>query len=198
MAKQLTIHGSKRRLRWMRRKLEANGFAYHKTSKYKASLTRTFSESEYAVLNATARKYKRKKGMHVEIRDERYVRSTNYRTVYFDTHSPLRDGRYRCIYCGHKLAKEHITVDHIFPVSQTGRSKILQTLAAAFGIQNVNDHKNLGAACESCNKKKGNRTGFWIIRAYIGKSEILWRIRFAIRLLLAVAILMILLKLCTL
>ena len=50
----------------------------------------------------------------------------------------LRDKR-TCLYCG---SKKHITVDHIIPVSEGGKS----------------DWLNCCAACFSCNSKKSNKS----------------------------------------
>ncbi len=49
-----------------------------------------------------------------------------------------RDG-YRCVYCG---IGQHLTIDHVVPRSQGGEDS----------------WENLVTACESCNRRKGNRT----------------------------------------
>ena len=52
-----------------------------------------------------------------------------------------RDG-YRCQYCGEEFAAKDLTLDHVMPKSQGGQSR----------------WENLVACCQSCNRKKGNRT----------------------------------------
>jgi 5-methylcytosine-specific restriction endonuclease McrA len=49
-----------------------------------------------------------------------------------------RDG-YRCAYCG---SSQHLTIDHVIPRSHGGEDA----------------WENLVTACESCNRRKGNRT----------------------------------------
>jgi 5-methylcytosine-specific restriction endonuclease McrA len=46
---------------------------------------------------------------------------------------------YTCAYCG---AKEHLTIDHIYPTSRGGQ----------------NTWDNMVTCCSKCNSKKGNRT----------------------------------------
>ena len=53
----------------------------------------------------------------------------------------LRDN-YRCAYCKKELSNNNITVDHIIPSSKGGK----------------NTWTNLITSCDTCNRKKGNRT----------------------------------------
>jgi len=53
----------------------------------------------------------------------------------------VRDG-YHCNYCGHKFSGEHLTLDHIIPKAQGGRST----------------WENLTAACKDCNQRKDDQT----------------------------------------
>lgn len=179
--KQLKITGSKRRLKKYRRELEAFGFTYKESSKYRASMTRTFSGEEEHLLRQYERKYRYRRGIYVEVRDTAYTRSSNYRECYFNAARPAIGSRYRCIYCGKLLRREDVTVDHIFPVSRTATSPVLKTASKAARISNINDVKNLGAACAGCNGQKGSKGGTWIIRGIIGKSELIWRVRLIFR-----------------
>lgn len=53
----------------------------------------------------------------------------------------LRDG-YRCQYCGHRAARNHLTLDHITPVVQGGKKS----------------WENIVTCCKLCNQRKGGRT----------------------------------------
>ncbi len=74
------------------------------------------------------------------IRLLRYVRIP-YKAVRFSRKNVLlRDG-YRCQYCGKEFAPGLLTLDHVIPVSQGGKTR----------------WENVVAACKACNNKKGNR-----------------------------------------
>lgn len=113
--------------------------------------------------------------------DIRWVRSANYRQLFFRTYPALPGDRYRCVYCGRKKRKDDITVDHIYPVAKASSSLKAQEKLRKKKIMGVNDPKNLVPACAACNAKKGTKTGIWVIRAKLGKSESLWRIRKLLR-----------------
>jgi len=53
----------------------------------------------------------------------------------------MRDGG-KCMYCGQKPDKGYLQMEHVFPKSRGGKAT----------------WDNLVAACEPCNRKKGNRT----------------------------------------
>jgi len=54
----------------------------------------------------------------------------------------LRTANYSCYYCGTFLTKINYQVDHALPISKGGSSEV----------------SNLRASCETCNKKKGDKT----------------------------------------
>ena len=89
---------------------------------------------------------------------------------------PRVQAKYRCAYCG-KLFEEHnITVDHIYPVAKMVSSEDVRNDAAKHGIMETNDLNNLVAACKSCNEKKSDKMGLWILRGLFGRKESNWRI----------------------
>lgn len=100
--------------------------------------------------------------------EERWERSDTYRSDFFRACRPP----YRCRYCGRRLRKEYMTVDHIVPVSKTKKSTGARMLLYIQGIGNVNDVRNLAPSCDRCNKKKGDRTGLWWIRGVLGKYPV--------------------------
>lgn len=67
----------------------------------------------------------RRKHLTVNIIENKYIRSSKYRSVYF----------------------------HAYP-SDTGVYRCYKNLLVTCGIDSVNDPKNLAPACEKCNKKK--------------------------------------------
>ena len=97
-----------------------------------------------------------------------YTRSRNYRNEFFSKNKTV-SGRYRCAYCGRKLAREKITIDHIFPVHCREEYPAVRRRAALFGIRGSNDLKNLVPACRRCNLRKGPRMGWWIIKGFLGR-----------------------------
>jgi hypothetical protein len=123
--------------------------------------------------------------------DSRYERSTSYRKTFFDTHK----GPYRCAYCGRRLRSENkIEVDHLVPVSKAKSSFGVRTWLHICGITNVNDHRNLVASCQKCNRKKSNKMGFWTIRGALGRFKIFWIMRDIIVSILLLFVALILMK----
>ena len=103
----------------------------------------------------------------VSIYTENEKRGTDYRKAFFATH-PMPEGGYRCRYCGKKLTRDTIEVDHIYPVDLAKRKGIPFYLKYQ-GITNINDSENLAAACHKCNSKKSNKAGIWLIKAWFGR-----------------------------
>jgi len=53
----------------------------------------------------------------------------------------LRDN-HKCQYCGRQFSKNHLTLDHVIPIVQSGRKS----------------WENIVTACKPCNQRKGGRT----------------------------------------
>lgn len=94
-----------------------------------------------------------RKHLTVNIIENKYIRSSKYRSVYFHAY-PSDTGVYRCVYCGKRMSKDKITVDHVIPIQKVQQSDFYKNLLVTCGIDSVNDPKNLAPACEKCNKKK--------------------------------------------
>jgi 5-methylcytosine-specific restriction endonuclease McrA len=105
--------------------------------------------------------------------DKRYERGSGYRQTFFESNN----GPYRCAYCGKRLKDDYIEVDHLIPVSKAKTSTGVRTWLQLCGIKNVNDARNLVASCKKCNRKKSDKTGFWVIRGAIGRYNIIWTIK---------------------
>lgn len=109
--------------------------------------------------------------------DPQYMRSSNYRSLFFKQSRPDRGDKYRCVYCGKLLYSDHVTVDHIIPVNKVLRSnqkKKYRKYLKWIGASNVNDMKNLAPACSSCNLKKSDSGGLWILRGFLGRHFAYW------------------------
>lgn len=125
--------------------------------------------------------YARKKGYRMEYVDKRYVRSNDYRKEFFSHYKPFFKTYYFCIYCGKLLSPEKIAVDHIIPVHGAETHAAVRRLLKRKGFMGVNDYRNLGASCYSCNQKKGSKMNGWVFRGYLGKSNVFQVIRLCIR-----------------
>lgn len=74
------------------------------------------------------------------IRLLKYVRIP-YKVVRFSRKNVLLRDRHRCQYCGKEFAPALLTLDHVIPTSQGGRTQ----------------WDNVVTACKTCNVRKGNR-----------------------------------------
>jgi hypothetical protein len=79
------------------------------------------------------------------------------------------------------MSRENTTVDHLYPVGRVARDLTLQKKLARKGIQNINDTKNLVAACKRCNDRKKDAMGVWILKGKIGRYKWLWWVRYLVR-----------------
>lgn len=108
-----------------------------------------------------------------------YQRSKNYR-YQFIKNNPGYLGDYRhyhCVYCGRKISKKEMQVDHVVSVYQAKHSILARLFLKINGINDVNDPKNLVPSCAKCNKRKGKYSNGWVISAIIGKNYNIWKIR---------------------
>lgn len=99
------------------------------------------------------------------------TRSSNYRADFFNANKPILN-HYYCAYCGYLIPKNKITVDHLYPIGVASKNVKLQQKLKKKRIYNINDTKNLVAACKSCNQKKGKKLGKWIRKGAKGRH--LW------------------------
>lgn len=120
-------------------------------------------------------------GLMVKIDSGFAKRSGNYRNMFFKYHEPQIGKYYLCSYCGRLLKPEKVTVDHLYPIKKSRDDPKTQHKLRKMGLHDVNDPKNLVAACEKCNAKKAAKTGKWIFWGKIGQSTTLWIIRKIIR-----------------
>ena len=94
----------------------------------------------------------------------KYERDDTYRTRYIAAHPP-KHGKYRCVYCGRRITKEKMQVDHIIAVNRV-KKNWLYRLCVPKGI---NELENLVCSCPKCNRRKGDKGGLWAIRGKFWK-----------------------------
>lgn len=129
------------------------------------------------------RNFCRVHGLQFNDKNLSYTRNTSYRREYFSHYKPAVFQRYFCIYCGRLIPCKQITVDHIIPVKKASENPVYQNFVRALGWRGINDYHNLGAACRKCNSKKSSKTGMWLIRGFVGKSNLFQIVRWFIRIL---------------
>lgn len=88
-----------------------------------------------------------------------YVRSGTYRTKFIARHPPIH-GKYRCVYCGRKIVKEKMEVDHIIAINRVKRNWLYKLCVP----HDINDDTNLVPSCHGCNRRKGDKGGLWAVR----------------------------------
>ena len=114
--------------------------------------------------------------------DPDWTRNTDYREIFFASFPPNSGDRYLCAYCGRRLKKDDVTVDHIYPVSKAASSIRIQEKLRRKGLTGINDIKNLTPACAVCNERKSAKTNmWWMIRGVIGRNSLIWKIRKTVR-----------------
>lgn len=123
--------------------------------------------------------YCRKKQLEITVFEKNFSRASNYREKFFSFNHGIfnHEKYYRCVYCGHIKKKKNITVDHLIPVQKVLKGRLKgahRTFLRLQRINDVNDVKNLVAACKHCNSRKGTKTGLWFIRGYLGKHTSYW------------------------
>lgn len=136
--------------------------------------------------------YKKAKGLRFICYDKKYDRNTSYRQTYFRYNLPnahpigkKRNTLWRCCYCGKKLKKREIEVDHLIPVYKAKRQRHWQKKLP----NGVNDKTNLVAACRHCNRIKSSKTGLWYVRGLLGQHQLYWKIIYPLTLVITTILL---------
>jgi len=112
---------------------------------------------------------KRNHYLVLHVYPESMARSNTYRQEFFRANANKED-KYRCRYCGRRLKRKQVEVDHIYPVRKA-KTKAGQRYLLRRGMDSVNDPKNLCAACHSCNRRKSNKGGIWLLKAKLGQYK---------------------------
>lgn len=105
------------------------------------------------------------------IYDKKHTRGSNYRDIFFENNPPFFGKYYVCAYCFRPMTKEKTSVDHIIAVKKAKANKAAKWLMKRLNMSDVNDERNLCAACPSCNAMKSSKAGFWIVRGFLGKKK---------------------------
>lgn len=89
----------------------------------------------------------------------KYERDDSYRERFVAAHPP-KNGKYRCVYCGRKIKKDDMQVDHIIAVNRVKKNWLYKICVP----NGVNDISNLVPSCARCNNRKGDKGGLWALR----------------------------------
>ena len=125
------------------------------------------------------KRFCKKRSLDYQIIDNNFERNSSYRKDFFEHHKNFKN-YYFCAYCGKIYKKNQITVDHIISISAAKKHKYLRKILKFFGVENINDIKNLTPACSKCNSKKSSDLKGWVIKGFLGKYEKLWIPRIAL------------------
>lgn len=99
--------------------------------------------------------------------DNEYARNRNYRNKFFQLYSSKK---YRCAYCGKRLHKDKVVIDHIISVNKVQTSICSKLLLKTISKNGVNDYNNLVCSCQKCNLKKGTTTKLkYLLKGITGK-----------------------------
>lgn len=141
-------------------------------------LPRTEGGYEFDTDNiAKIKKLCHRRHLHMTYSTDFSKRSSDYRKTFYETYPGLfGKDIWLCAYCGRPLSRKTLTVDHLYPVAKARNERAEKRLKKK-GYEDINDPRNLVPACERCNKKKGQKTGRWIIKGYIGRHQ---KVRFAL------------------
>jgi 5-methylcytosine-specific restriction endonuclease McrA len=175
------IKNGKNKTYYFKNELKEFGCQFKKTGKYSGYW---YLNTDDQFLANRLQAYCLKKGLTFLILESSYSRNAHYRADFFANNKPIiKNGKpyYRCVYCGRLFQKNQITIDHLYPIHKVKNSSfrnINRELLKKFDIEDINDCKNLVAACSSCNKRKSKKTGLWLIRGYLGKYPLFWKIAY--------------------
>ena len=150
----------------------------------------TVSARKYGKIKA----YCEANGVTLKLCNSFAERAPGARTAFLASHRPLL-GLYFCSYCGKLLGRRSLVVDHLYPVDAAKGSLRLQKRLRRRGLKSINDPRNLVPACAGCNRRKGAKTGLWVLRGQIGRHPSVWALRWTARAALAVTAAMLLARL---
>lgn len=158
-----------------RERLREMGFWYVKMSDDLGQWQRNVYDEEIADIERFCQKYK----LRYIVYDDGYVSDADYRDAFFENNHGLLDADkfYQCAYCGMIIPKKSVVVSHIISpyklASGDTRKKYTRKLAE-WGIEDVNDVRNLAPACQNCFQNKGVRAGAWAVRGKLGRHPLFW------------------------
>lgn len=140
-------------------------YGYTKAQLEKRGIYGAFEENNYLKvvpdMMDSYKIYKRSRGLRFICYDKKFDRNTIYRQTFFRNNPPntrpigkKKNSLWRCCYCGRKLQKKQVEVDHLIPVYQAKRKRYWQKKLP----NGVNDKENLVASCRRCNRLKSSKT----------------------------------------
>ncbi len=161
--------------------LKEQGFSFKKTGLYTGVWYK--EENNLEEIKQLRRRIKKRR-LKLILIDSHYERSNDYRKIFFENNKgTVKKDVFHCAYCGKILRKKDVEVDHIISVYLLSKSKYkhyYQAILSMLGCKNSNQPLNLVATCSSCNRRKSNKGGFWIIRGFLGRYFYFWIIMYVI------------------
>jgi 5-methylcytosine-specific restriction endonuclease McrA len=104
-----------------------------------------------------------------------YRRSYDYRKQFLESNPGVfGKGFYFCSYCGKPIGEHGLEVDHLFSVNSAQNSAFVKWIMKKSGMDTVNHEKNIIPACVRCNRRKGKKSGLWVLRGFIGQHQTYW------------------------
>ena len=173
----IEISNGKGRIYHHRNYFAGKGMKFEKRSYGKSFYTKKVSEPEQQELVAYCNENKLK---YLLVK-ESHLRNSTYRKEFLKTQKHKWT---LCAYCGLPVRTSEITVDHIIPVDKVKKTRYAKWMLKRLHIENVNELRNLAGACERCNSRKRTRMGLWVLSGFLGKSIVLWCIRWLLRILM--------------
>lgn len=166
-------------------------YGYTKAQLEKRGIYGAFEENNYLKvvpdMMDSYKIYKRSRGLRFICYDKKFDRNTIYRQTFFRNNPPntrpigkKKNSLWRCCYCGRKLQKKQVEVDHLIPVYQAKRKRYWQKKLP----NGVNDKENLVASCRRCNRLKSSKTGLWYIRGILGQYSLYWKIIYILKIII--------------
>ena len=152
--------------------LTSLGFSYHEGYKEHSTCYTKNNLTEKDINELKNNLYKYRYDLVIKYCLQKYARNNSYRDTFFKNNNKMQ---YKCAYCGKKLKRNDVVVDHILPVQKMMDSSKTRSMARLFGIYETNCVRNLAPSCSKCNKKKSSKTGLWVLRGLIGRHEFGWK-----------------------
>ena len=110
--------------------LKSLGLSFKKTGKYSGYWYTDDDSRQRELL-----KFCNKRKLTIEQEEEKYTRSSDYRTQFFKHNKGYKhDGKtYHCAYCGKKIKKDELEVDHVVAIDAV-KNHILARLFERYAL----------------------------------------------------------------
>lgn len=168
---KIEIHDGRKKVFKVAKDLHKEHFVFKSTSKYCGYWTKDIKNEELVFW----KQYCLRNGFLIKSYEPAlFERGNDYRINFFRNNPAIYKDYYRCVYCGRLIRKENIEIDHMIPIKKGKESRLWQFLIKKSNLISINDIRNLVPACRRCNKRKGSKTGHWILIGLLGRLKFFW------------------------